>query len=274
VLLLASIILPGAPTRISTALSSIAMNVAPPLAGRRAAVSGGGRGIGAAIAHELAGRGAHVIVIARTRTEVERVAAEVGGTALVADVADPGFAAALAAVGPVDVVVANAGVIGPLGRFAETSVADWAAAVTVNLHGAVQLVHAVLPGMLERGWGRIATISSGAATPPGMPSANAYSTSKAALDMFTLHLAKELEGTGVTASAVRPGVVDTDMQVEMRAAPRDRVGAEFHDRFHGLHERGELTDAPEAARYVVDVIVSGVSGRVLDRRTDAVPEQP
>jgi NAD(P)-dependent dehydrogenase (short-subunit alcohol dehydrogenase family) len=99
-----------------------------------------------------------------------------------------------------------------------------------------------------------------------MPSANAYSTSKAALDMFTLHLAKEVEGTGVTVNAVRPGVVDTEMQTFMRSLPRDQVGEQFHDRFHGLHERGELIDPADSARFLVDVMMAGDNGTVRDIR--------
>lgn len=237
------------------------------LSGRTALVTGGGRGIGAAVAHELSKRGAHVGVLARSADDVRRTAAAAGGTPLVADVADASrLSSVLQSFGEVDVVVANAGVVWPLRAFADTDIAEWEQALTVNLLGAVRVVRAVLPGMLRRGWGRVVTISSGAAAPPGMPSASAYSTSKAALDMFTLHLAHELQGTGVTANAVRPGVVDTDMQTYMRAQPRDQVGATFHDRFHGLHDRGELIPARTAARFVVDVACGDGNGAVTDIR--------
>ena len=237
------------------------------LDGRIALVTGGGRGLGAAIAHELAARGAHVGVLARSAAEVRQVAASVGGTPLIADVADADrLASVLQSFGEADIVVANAGVIWPLGRFATTDVNDWEAALRINLFGAVRVVHAYLPGMVQRGWGRIVTVSSGAAKPPGMPSANAYSTSKAALDMFTLSLAREVDGTGVGVNAVRPGVVDTEMQTFMRSHPREQVGAEFHDRFHGLHERGELLPAQKSARFVVDVVGSDANGTVTDLR--------
>jgi len=237
------------------------------LDGRTALVTGAGRGLGAAIAHELADRGAHVGVLARSPAEVRRVAAEVGGTALVADVTDADrLTSVLQSFGEADVVVANAGVVWPLGRFADVDMGEWESALAINLTGAVRVVRAYLPGMLRRGWGRVVTISSGAASPPGMPSANAYSAGKAALDMFTAHLAREIDGTGVTANAVRPGVVDTEMQTFMRSHPRDVVGPEFHDRFHGLHERGELLSAAESATFVVDVVVSDANGTVTDIR--------
>jgi NAD(P)-dependent dehydrogenase (short-subunit alcohol dehydrogenase family) len=237
------------------------------LDGRRALVTGGGRGIGAAIARQLAADGAAVTVAARTSDEIDAVAADIGGSAVVMDVADASFVReAMAKVGDVDVVIANAGVVWRLREFVQTDVTEWEQDVVINLFGAVRVVRAALPGMVERGWGRVVTISSGAASPPGMPSANAYSTSKAALDMFTLHLAKEVEGTGVTVNAVRPGVVDTEMQTFMRSLPRDQVGEQFHDRFHGLHERGELIDPADSARFLVDVMMAGDNGTVRDIR--------
>lgn len=237
------------------------------LDGRTALVTGGGRGLGAAIARELSDRGAHVGVLARSAREVRQVAAEIGGTALVADVADADrLASVLQSFGEVDVLVANAGVVWPLGRFADVDLQEWEQSLAINVTGVIRVVRACLPGMLRRGWGRVVTISSGAASAPGMPSANAYSTGKAALDMFTLHLAREVDGTGVTANAVRPGVVDTQMQTFMRSHSREQVGAEFHDRFHGLHERGELLPADVSARFVVDVVVGDANGTVTDVR--------
>jgi len=237
------------------------------LDGRTALVTGAGRGLGAAIAAELAAQGAHVGVLARTAAEVRGVAARVGGTPLVADVADANrLRAVLQSFGEADVVVANAGVVWPLGRFVEVDMDEWERALAINVNGAARVVHAVLPGMLRRGWGRVVTISSGAARAPGMPSASAYSTSKAALDLFTLNLAREIDGSGVTANAVRPGVVDTEMQTFMRSHPREVVGPEFHDRFHGLHERGELVAADESARFVVEVVLGDANGAVTDFR--------
>jgi 3-oxoacyl-[acyl-carrier protein] reductase len=99
-----------------------------------------------------------------------------------------------------------------------------------------------------------------------MVSANAYSTSKAALDMFTVHLARELDGSGVTVNAVRPGVVDTTMQERMRSLPREQVGAAFQDRFRGLHERGELIDPTESADFVVRTLLSNRTGQITDIR--------
>jgi NAD(P)-dependent dehydrogenase (short-subunit alcohol dehydrogenase family) len=231
--------------------------------GRTALVTGGGRGLGRAIALVLAEAGARVTVLARSRDEVEAVAREVAGRALAGDVRDPSL---LAALGDVDVLVNNAGVVWPLGRTAQADPDEWARAVDINLVGAFRVTRAVLPGMLTRAWGRIVNVTSGAAAPPGMPSASAYSVSKAGLEMLTLTLAKECGGTGVTVNAVRPGVVETPMQEYMRALPRDLVGEEFHSRFHGLHERGELLDPALPARLVVRLVQTDRSGEVVDTR--------
>jgi NAD(P)-dependent dehydrogenase (short-subunit alcohol dehydrogenase family) len=82
-----------------------------------------------------------------------------------------------------------------------------------------------------------------------------------------VHLADELRDTGVTALALRPGVVDTPMQTYMRSLPREQVGDRFHDRFHGLHERGELLPAPTVAKWIVDTMLSGATGEIRDIRT-------
>lgn len=143
------------------------------LAGRTALVTGGGRGIGRATAVALAGAGANVVVLARTAAELEvtaeRIRAAGGRCAVVrADLAEPSGIGAVAdrageAFGPVDILVNNAAVVWPLGPSAVISPESWAGALTVNVAAAAALTFALLPGMLERGWGRVVNISSAVA---------------------------------------------------------------------------------------------------------------
>lgn len=248
------------------------------LQGRTALVTGGGRGLGRAIALTLAEQGAAVAVGARSTHEVDAVAGELReaghfATSVPLDVSDASAVENAVRrvtdqLGPVDVLVNNAGVVWPLGTLLRVEAAEWEQSVDINLFGAVRCIRAVLPGMLERGWGRILNMSSGAASGSGMPAAGAYSAGKAGLDMVTSNLATELEGSGVTVNGVRPGVVDTSMQDYMRSLPREQVGGAFYDKFHGLHERGELVGPEKAARLLAYLAASDRTGETLDVRDE------
>jgi NAD(P)-dependent dehydrogenase (short-subunit alcohol dehydrogenase family) len=161
-----------------------------------------------------------VAVAARLRDEVEETAACIGGAgghamALPLDVVDPGAVAdALALVqrhlGPVDLLINNAGVSGPLGPIAETDPAARWRTVEVNLRRAFLCARAVLPAMVARGRGRIVNVSSSAGTGP-WPYVSAYAISKAALLHLTENLAKETRKQGIAVFAIHPGIVRTAM---------------------------------------------------------------
>jgi NAD(P)-dependent dehydrogenase (short-subunit alcohol dehydrogenase family) len=187
------------------------------LDGRTALVTGGGRGIGAAIARRLAGAGARLVVWGRTAAEVDGVAAEVGGRAMTCDLADRAATdAALARldeeVGAVDILVNNAGIAlsSPLGRTAD---ADWDRVLEVNVTSAFRLCRALVPGMVERGWGRVVNMASNAGV-SGYRYTAAYCASKHAMVGMTRALAIDLARTGVTINAVCPGWVETRMVEE------------------------------------------------------------
>lgn len=195
------------------------------LAGTTAIVTGGGRGIGAASARALAQAGAAVGVIARSAGEVETVAGELrdGGAraaAAVADVRD--FGALRRAVGtiendlgPTDVLVCNAGISG--GRPQPVWEADpgvWWRVQEVNVLGVLHAVRAAVPGMVERGRGRVIHVGSlvGMRSDPG---SSAYACSKASLERLSEVLAADLEGTGVVSLSMSPGLVLTRMTEPM-----------------------------------------------------------
>ena len=202
------------------------------LNGKVALVTGGGRGIGAAIAETLAAEGAEVVVTARTLAACEDVAEGIRGRggrakALDCDVAEPEqveklVAATGDAFGPVDLLINNAGVVQPIGRLADCAPEPWLANLRINLGGAFLVARAVLPAMLEKGAGIIVNISSGAAHQP-LEGWSAYCAAKAGLAMLTRSLHLEYGGRGVRVFGFGPGVVDTEMQVEIRASGINQV---------------------------------------------------
>lgn len=175
-------------------------------------VTGGGRGIGANIARALAGDRWEVVVGARTEEQVEQVAAEIGGRAIALDVADrEAVERAFADVGPVDLLVANAGMSGPDGATWELPPEEWWRTLEVNVLGVHLCCRAVIPGMLERGSGRIVITGSGAAYLPLSGSARtAYPASKAAVCRYGETLANELEGR-IPVFFFSPGLVRTEL---------------------------------------------------------------
>jgi NAD(P)-dependent dehydrogenase (short-subunit alcohol dehydrogenase family) len=176
----------------------------------RALVTGGGRGIGAGIARELAGAGWHVTVTGRTQKQVDAVAAEIGGTAVVGDVAKrEDVERMVAAADPVDLLVANAGVGIHEGSAWEADLDAWWGTFETNVLGVHLCCRAVIPGMLERRAGRIVITGSGASYLPGA-SATAYTASKAAVCRYGETLANRLEGS-IPVFVISPGLVRTEM---------------------------------------------------------------
>ncbi len=243
------------------------------LQGKVVLVTGGGRGIGRAIAFELAQEGCDVAVLARTHKEIEQVATEIQATgrrsiAISSDLSDGkaidhAFADITNTLGPIDILINNAGVVGPIGQIQTLDPDKWAEAVEINLIGAFRWMRACLPAMLERGWGRIINISTGAATGTGMENSSAYSTSKAGLEMLTLNIAAELQGKSVTVNAVRPGTVDTTMQTHIRGLPAAQVGQQIYDRFKGFHEQGKLLHPSQPARLIAKLLQGDSTGEIV-----------
>jgi 3-oxoacyl-[acyl-carrier protein] reductase len=187
------------------------------LEGQVALVTGGGRGIGANIARELAAAGAPVAVAARNRDQVEAVAAEIGGLPLELDVSDReaverGVAETERELGPVDLLVANAGIgLYDDGGAWTVDPDAWWRVFEVNVLGVYLCCRAVIPGMLERGRGRIVITGSGSAYLPGSSGESAYAAAKAAVWRFGEVLANQLRPHGIPVFVISPGLVQTSM---------------------------------------------------------------
>ncbi len=247
------------------------------LAGRGVLVTGGGRGIGAAAARALARAGARVVVAARSAKEIESVAAEIvaaggGASALACDVADPEAverlgAAAERELGSVDILINNAGIAtsAPLKR---QTLEEWRRVFAVNVEGAFLVTRAFLPGMVERGWGRVINIASIAGR-TGAPYIAAYSASKHALIGMTRALAAEVAASGVTVNALCPGYVDTpmtDASVERIVAKTGRPADEARRRIVEANPQGRLITPEEIAFMALalcDELARGVNGQSI-----------
>jgi NAD(P)-dependent dehydrogenase (short-subunit alcohol dehydrogenase family) len=244
------------------------------LHGQTAVVTGAGRGIGLAIAAELAAQGCNVAMVARTRFELEEAAAIVNkcgpgrAMAIVADVRDlEAITTAVAAtekkLGPVTALINNAGTPGPAGYEWEVDPDDWWQCIETIVRGAFNATRAVLPAMLDRGAGRIIDIASITGL-TGWPLVSATSLAKTALIRRIENLAAVCAGEGIHAFALHPGMVRTRLLLSYRSNPDLK---EFLDT-----APTEAFSPPELSGHVTARIVAGeldaLSGRFIDATDD------
>jgi 3-oxoacyl-[acyl-carrier protein] reductase len=234
---------------------------------RTAIVTGAGRGIGAAVAARLASHGHRVAVVDRDEAAAAAAAAELGGLAITADVADEdavtsAVATVVAELGPPTILVNNAGFARDQ-PIDDMPAADWDAVVDVHLRGAFLFSRAVTGHLRAAGWGRVVSISSISAL--GDENRVNYSAAKAGLIGFTRALALDLGPAGVTVNAVAPGFIVSDMTA--RSARRLGRTPEEHQRLVAetlpVRRVGQPADIAHAVEYLTSEGAGFVTGQVL-----------
>lgn len=236
----------------------------------RVIVTGAGRGIGRAIATELASRGHTVVLASRTESQLRETAAAIddaGGRSIVVptDVTDAGSVDALvsrtiAELGAVDAVVNNAGSFNTIGPTWETDPEGYWNDITINLRGPYLLCRAVIPHMIDAGGGTIVNMIGGGTANP-IPYGNAYGTSKAGLMRFTETLAQEVKPHGIAVFATNPGLVRTDMT---RLQVNTEQGKKWMGRIAKLFDEGvdrPPTDAALLIRRLLEGEYFALTGR-------------
>lgn len=230
------------------------------LTDKTALITGGGRGIGRAIALEFAREGARVAVVARTVQQIEEVAEEVRSTcgveaiAVACDVTDTGsvtraFASVTESFGRgADILVNNAG-IAESAPLVKTSDELWQRIIAVNLTGAFLCTRAALPAMIERGWGRVINVAS-IAGKTGAPYISAYTASKHGVLGLTRSVAVEVATKGITVNAICPGYVETEMSEQAINNITQKTGKspeEARDVLNRMSPQNRLVTSEEVA---------------------------
>jgi len=234
------------------------------LEGRKALVTGGASGIGAAIARRLAAEGAQVTIGDLNLEGATEVAGEISGLAVELDVTDLGSAQAAvsSAEPPIEILVNNAGT-DEFGFFAQTTPEQWEKVLAVNLNGVLNCTFAALPGMQEAGYGRMVNIASEAGR-VGSKGSAVYSAAKAGVIGFTKVMAREGARYGITANAIAPGPIETPLL--MQAKEFGEIGERIIETMKAgtqLRRLGQPEEVAAAVAFLASDDASYVTGETL-----------
>lgn len=252
------------------------------LSGLNAIVTGASQGLGLEIARHFVREGASVAICARDAARLEAARVSLSAlaqpaqkiVALGCDVSDPAAvdafaAAAIGALGPVQVLVNNAGIYGPKGPTESVGFNEWKHALEVNLYGVLLPCRAIIPHFKAQGRGKIINLSGGGATAP-MPNISAYAASKAAVVRLTETLAEELRADHVDVNAVAPGALNTRLLDEVLQAGPRTVGEVFYQRALKQKQTGgaPLDLGASLCVWLASAASDGITGKLLSAQWD------
>lgn len=246
-----------------------------------AVITGAGRGLGRAIAEAYGAAGCRLMLLARSEQELLSVANSIKGQSGVdvvirpIDVSDESSVrSAITATeerfGQIDILINNAGIIGPIGPITEIDSGEWLRTIQINLSGAFYCIKAVLPCMKRQNSGRILNLSGGGALLPA-PFFDAYSVTKAGIVRLSENLALELKDTGIAVCAISPGGVNTRMFDDMMSAGEEKLGPELWESFQKRKEAGgdSMSDVVELALFLATTDhVKSINGRTISAKWD------
>jgi len=254
------------------------------LKGKRAFISGGTRGLGLEIVKSFIKAGADVSFCGRNSLEVIRIESELKSSSysmdrqeiigVTADISNANQIKTLKneisnKLGDIDILVCNAGVLGPINPFLGINLREWVSAFNINLLGTIFLTHEFLPTMVKMGKGKIIQLSGGGATNP-LPGLSSYAASKAGVIRFIETLAEEYKDSGVDINAVAPGMLKTKMLNQMLEAGPDLIGHKLFKK--SVAKAEDDSDSTEKACQLINFLASensnGITGKLISAEWD------
>ncbi|MEW6607762.1 MAG: SDR family oxidoreductase [bacterium] len=239
-----------------------------------AIITGGGRGIGEAIAYAFAQEGVNLVLVSRTIEEINAVGSkakrfDVETVSIKADISNPADVekvvhTAIERFGKIDILVNNAGIQGPIGLLTDNDIEGWIKTININLIGSMMMMRAVLPFMMKRHKGVIINMSGGGSVTPS-PRFSAYGASKAALVRLTETIAQEVKDYNIQVNAIAPGAVNTKIFDEMLSAGEKAVGKEVFEKLKQQKVSGGTSPekAAELAVFLASCNLPKLTGKLI-----------
>jgi NAD(P)-dependent dehydrogenase (short-subunit alcohol dehydrogenase family) len=252
------------------------------LTGKKILLTGGFQGLGLSLAESIIRSGASLVICGRSKSNmdrakkiIERLGAQ-SQTLFVTqcDVTNQSeidilYSTTKSKIGNIDVLINNAGIIGPIDTFLEIDPIDWLKVFDVNLFGSIRMIRKFLPDMLEQGWGKIIQLSGGGATSP-ISGMTAYAASKTAIVRFIETISEEHKGSGIDFNSVAPGMMKTKLLDQMRVAGAKNLGEKLFDKVlkKSMSEADSMVQANELILFLCSQDSNGISGKLISAEWD------